>query len=458
MALGWPGRPSPEPAFFESPLRATALALALSVAGYLQIDAIERGRLAREFALITARQTAVIEESFRDAQAYSTLVRQLYAASREVSAVEFETFVRDAPFISGLQAISWISHVTKDERIAFEEAQIAARGALFLIRDKSTGQLGPAVERPEYFPVTFIWPKVGNEAAVGFDLASEPRRRLALDRARDSGEPAMTAPITIVQESQAQLSALLFTPHFLNDKPRETREERRQHLHGMVSAVLRMGTLLEAALATAKLLDEPIDVEVHDVASADGGLLHRRAAEARDEPFTLSRTDGDLRSRREFEMAGRRLAVTFTPTSGYASVYGSGQLEKTAAASILLVLAVAFFARRAQMQGRALRRQTQLVLATEVKMRTAAEDATQAKSRFLAAMSHELRTPLNGVIGTVDVLMRSDLQAGDAAMVATILSSAELTLAVIDDVLEFSKIEAGKLEVASAPLCLADEV
>lgn len=90
--------------------------------------------------------------------------------------------------------------------------------------------------------------------------------------------------------------------------------------------------------------------------------------------------------------------------------------------------------------------------------RKAADDATQAKSEFLAAMSHEIRTPMNGVISMVDVLSRSSLKTHQMEMVELIRESSSSLLTIIDDILDFSKIEAGRLEVDIRPLSVADVV
>jgi len=76
-----------------------------------------------------------------------------------------------------------------------------------------------------------------------------------------------------------------------------------------------------------------------------------------------------------------------------------------------------------------------------------AEDASQQKSTFLATMSHEIRTPLNGVIAMIDLLVESPLTAVQRDYAATISDSAESLAAIINDVLDFSRLEAGKLEV-----------
>ncbi|PRY92823.1 hypothetical protein BCF33_1684 [Hasllibacter halocynthiae] len=87
--------------------------------------------------------------------------------------------------------------------------------------------------------------------------------------------------------------------------------------------------------------------------------------------------------------------------------------------------------------------------------RRAAESASAAKSAFLAAMSHELRTPLNGVVGTADLLAETALDEDQRFLADTIRSSGEALLEMVDDVLDFSRIEAGRLELREGPVDMA---
>ena len=84
----------------------------------------------------------------------------------------------------------------------------------------------------------------------------------------------------------------------------------------------------------------------------------------------------------------------------------------------------------------------------------AAEQASRAKSSFLATMSHEIRTPMNGVLGLLELLQQSQLTVEQQEMAAVIGESASSLLKIIDDILDFSKIEAGKIEVEQVPLAL----
>lgn len=86
----------------------------------------------------------------------------------------------------------------------------------------------------------------------------------------------------------------------------------------------------------------------------------------------------------------------------------------------------------------------------------AAKAANQAKSMFLAHMSHELRIPLNGLVGAVDVLSRTQLDDKQRQLVGLCQQSNTRVLRLIGDVLDFSRIEQGRLELAAQPFCVQE--
>ncbi|MFV0281993.1 MAG: ATP-binding protein [Rhodoblastus sp.] len=87
--------------------------------------------------------------------------------------------------------------------------------------------------------------------------------------------------------------------------------------------------------------------------------------------------------------------------------------------------------------------------------REKAEAASEAKSRFLATVSHEIRTPLNGILGMTDLLASMKLDAEAQSYLAAIRTSGEALATLIDEILDFSRIEAGRLELDNAPFELS---
>jgi PAS domain S-box-containing protein len=83
------------------------------------------------------------------------------------------------------------------------------------------------------------------------------------------------------------------------------------------------------------------------------------------------------------------------------------------------------------------------------KAKTAAEEATRAKSEFLANMSHEIRTPMNAILGMLYLALKSDLTPSQHDHLAKAQGAAHSLLGIINDILDYSKIEAGKLEIES---------
>lgn len=172
---------------------------------------------------------------------------------------------------------AWLS-VSEAQRASYEAEARADGFADFEITERTpAGEVVAAAQRSVYFPVYYVEPYSGNEAALGFDLGSSQTRLQALNSATDTGDATTTAQITLVQETSTQSGFLFFVPIFAAGLPFETLEERQENLAGFALAVFRVGDMLEADLA--RLDTTGIDIQlIASTNPADPGVLYSQTS------------------------------------------------------------------------------------------------------------------------------------------------------------------------------------
>jgi diguanylate cyclase (GGDEF)-like protein len=244
-----------------------AVLFAAVVTMFVVISRHEQARLSDEFDGSTRTITRELHRDFTSTLAALDALEGLYASSERVDAAEFTTFaerlVAATPSIRGL---TWNPVVEAGMRAGFEAAARAGGlpGYAIVERDAS-GAMVPARERPGYAPVRYAAPASTNDAALGFDAASEPVRRAALEAARDSGAPAATGRVELVQGGAG---FLVYMPVFRGGTRPQTVEARRSAIAGFACAILGLERLMSETVRGAR--QAGLAVELVDAGPAGG--------------------------------------------------------------------------------------------------------------------------------------------------------------------------------------------
>ncbi|RYD25816.1 MAG: histidine kinase, partial [Verrucomicrobiaceae bacterium] len=259
-----------------------------------------------------------------------------------------------------------------------------------------------------------------------------------------SGNPAATAPIRLAQESGSQRGFIVFCP--LYRKSVSFPEERRAALTGFATAVFRIGDLVELSLRSMN--GHGVALTIRDEGTGET-IYHQEAARLSGHPPWHS----------TLEVAGRRWSLLFEPTTAFPSPHGGLLPWIVPAAGLIITGLLTSYLRSSARQAARLQR-SHAALSREVAVRqraeTAADSASRAKSEFLASMSHEIRTPLHAILGYSQILARDEtLPPFHRDAVATILGSGRHLLRLIDEILDLSKIDAGRMEIAAGDFDLA---
>ncbi|HXI71210.1 MAG TPA: CHASE domain-containing protein [Verrucomicrobiae bacterium] len=378
-------------------------------------------------------------------------ISSLYAARGKIEREQFHEFVRQAlQRQPEIQALSWNPQVPESERARFERTATNGSPGYELRELTADGKFVPAARRREYVPVLFIEPLNGNDSALGYDLDSDARRLVSLQQARDTGLPVATAPIRLAQEHDGKKGFLVLLPVYQGKSLPDTAAGRRERLAGFAVAVFRVINLVDDVFQQLKA--QGIEVRVYDD-SPDGELIYDNVTSANLKPAAGAKKTIPL------EVAGRRWLVAYVPTPKFVAAQAQAQAWSVLGLGILFtVLTVAYLYggwRRTQ-QIAAANAALQVEVAVRQRAEAAAEAANQAKSDFLANMSHEIRTPLNAILGYSQILQRDRQLSGEQRdAIGGISASGQHLLGLINEILDLSKIEAGRMELNPVDFDLA---
>ncbi|HSK17503.1 MAG TPA: CHASE domain-containing protein [Longimicrobiales bacterium] len=289
-------------------------------------------------------------------------------------------------------------------------------------------------ERDELHAIRYLEPSdARNQAALGFDMYEETTRRLAMRRARDLGEAALSGRVRLVQEifGDPQPGFLIYLPVYAMGAIPTTVERRRAELVGFIYAPFRANDLFDGIFGSEQF--PRVSFTVYDAVTTDSGAVLHSSLHA---PGHTPHHTGVSR----LEIGGRIWTVIYESQPMFERGSGRFLIPLGTLAGLLFSGWLFWLARRLSHQ------------------RHIAEEASYAKSAFLANMSHELRTPLNAISGYVDLMqlgIPDPVSAAQQEYLSRIQRAQQHLLTLINDVLNFAKLEAGRIEFRMAPTRVA---
>jgi len=523
------------------------------------------------------RVVSITTEHLHNYEMLLTASAGLFASSEDVTRNQWHAWVeyRQLPkYFSGVTALGFAKVIEPSE---LEQHIQGVRAEGF-----PDYTVWPEGERDVYTAIVFLEPlDVRNRRALGYDMFSEPVRRAAMERARDTGNACISGRVNLVQDpgAVAQPAFLMYLATYAHGMPLNSVEERRAALEGYVYCAIRVNEFMSEALPQLALPDEIAfqlfdsttltsehllyssanhtwDVGVDDkptfssiepldgygrewtlalqstpsfdatadlwtprgilaagfvvsllgfyIARLQGDTAEHAAILARNMTAALGASEKRLRTIIDTEpeciqivdaegqivqvnaaglalleansleqVKGSRMAEFVVPSQREAyRAFAAGVLDGKSAVFEFEIDGLRGTHRWLDSHAVPLPepqdgRPQMLAITRDITerkqaeqnhiARKAAEQANQAKSAFVSNMSHEIRTPLNAILGFAQLLERDpSLAPQHTEYVRTIIRSGEHLLQLINDILDMSKVEAGKTTLNESTFCLHD--
>lgn len=403
------------------------LSVMITVAAwYISSDSVEREAEARfHFKVYDVRQA--IEKRMGEQEAALWGGVGLFNASKDVTRSEWRDYVQAlnlGKYLPGVQGYGYSEIVSPEQKAAHVQRVRAEGFPDYAIR--------PDGERESYTSIIYLEPfRDRNLRAFGYDMWSEPTRRTAMQRARDTGRPAMSGMVTLVQETgqDVQKGFLIYVPVYRRDMPVSTVDERREAIQGYVYSPFRIKDLMRGILGKE---DTGIDFRIYDRGQRSAENLLYNSAFGESNP--LLENVPMFRESVSLALGGHPWVLEFRSRPGFISAGEENQPVIIAAGGILidilLFLTISSLTnqrRRAQSLANKMTRELLLAkedaeaaASAELVLRTCAQESNEKLKaandgllKFTSIVAHDLRSPLKRIESFIKILQQEYADALD---------------------------------------------
>ena len=444
---------------WKAPLVAALVVFVVGQAGTIMLarSAAEQAsaRQSSEFEGQVDDALEVIEERLLGATVAIRALEGFFAADSEVSRREFHEFASALHENVTVRTLRFVKSVPASQ-IATLEEEVRSDTSVSM-EGYPQFEVHPETHHPEALVATYIEPLLDGNPTFGFDLGTDPARRAAIEKARDTGALVASRGVDLLSDSTK--GVLLILPVYHGEGRPQSVQERASRFAGVVQVVIAMDALGDGLPGVGDQIKLDIYDSGFEAALDDSSLLYRSSPPTDGEPM--------LTAERRLPVGDRMWTVMVTGNPTGFNAFASIPTVITFAGTLLtLALAITAFTlvdgrerafHRARLLTAELREQ-----AEHLRMaRDRAIEADRLKTTFLANMSHELRTPLTAVIGLSSVLLKGTFgELGEKARdyVEMISGSGAHLLDIVDDMLDLARIEAGREDLTLEDIDLAQVI